>query len=41
MRHLAALEHHVIDRPLGEATTHGEAGVAGPDDHRGDGANGV
>jgi hypothetical protein len=41
MRHLAALEHHVINRPLREATTHGEAGVAGPDDHRGDGANGV
>jgi hypothetical protein len=41
VRHLAALENHVIDRLLGEATTHGKAGVAAPDDHRGDGANGV
>src|SRR5258707_5071409 len=40
MSHLAALQDHVIDRALGEATAHGEAGVPGPDDDGGDGTNG-
>ena len=32
MGDLAALQHHVIDRALREATAHGEAGVPGTDD---------
>ncbi len=34
VRHLAALEDHVVDRALGEAAAHGEAGVPGADDER-------
>ena len=34
VRHLAALEDDVIDRPLGEEVTDRKAGVAGPDDDR-------
>ena len=37
---VAALEHDVIDRPVGEKPARGEAGVAGPDDHRGDALDG-
>ena len=33
---LAALEHHVIDRALGEAAARRQPGVAGADDDRGD-----
>ena len=40
VRHLAALQDHMIDRALGEAPAHGEAGVPGPDDDGGDVANG-
>ena len=40
VRHLAALEHHVIDRPLGETPARREAGVPGPDDDRGDAFDG-
>ena len=36
VRHLTALEDHVVDRALGEAATHRQPGVAGPDDDRGD-----
>src|SRR5262249_34561564 len=32
VRHLTALEDHVVDRALGEAAAHGEAGVARADD---------
>jgi len=28
---LAALDHEVVDRALGEAPAHGEAGMTGPD----------
>ena len=31
--HLTALEHDMVDAPLGEAAAHGKAGVPGPDDH--------
>src|SRR5262249_52018356 len=37
---LAALEDQMIDRALGEAPAHGEAGVAGADDDGGDRAHG-
>jgi hypothetical protein len=40
MRHLTALQNHMVDRALGKATAHGEAGVPGPDDDGGDGTNG-
>jgi hypothetical protein len=30
--HLTALEHDVVDRAVGEAATHGEPGMARPDD---------
>ena len=36
VRHLAALEHHVIDRALAETSARRQAGVPGPDDDRGD-----
>ena len=36
VRHLAALEDHVVDRARGEAAAHGQPAVAGPDDHHGD-----
>ena len=31
VRHLAPLEDHVVDRAVGEAPTHGESGVPGPE----------
>ncbi len=31
VRHLPALEHEVVDRPVGEEPARGEAGMAGPD----------
>ena len=34
--HLAALEHHVIDRALGEAAARRQSGVPGADDDRRD-----
>ena len=40
VRDLAALEHEVIDRPVGQKPADGEAGMAGPDDHRGDALDG-
>src|SRR5215471_9025227 len=33
VRHLTALEDDVVDRAFGEAAAHGQAGVAGADDH--------
>ena len=36
VRHLTALEDHVVDRAFGEAAAHRQAGVAGADDHGGD-----
>ena len=33
VRHLAALEHDVVDRPLREEVARGQPGVAGPDDN--------
>src|SRR5690606_4149872 len=36
VRHLTALEHDVVDRPFAEEVARREAGVAGPDDDRGD-----
>ena len=38
--HLAALEHHVIDRPIAETAAGRQACVAGADDDRGDGFDG-
>src|ERR1044071_5964103 len=35
VRHLTALEDHVVDRALGEAAAHGEAGVPRADDESG------
>jgi hypothetical protein len=35
VRHLAALEYDVVDRPVGEEVAGGEAGVARADDDRG------
>jgi hypothetical protein len=35
IRHLTTFEHQVIDRPVVEASAGSEAGMAGPDDHRG------
>ena len=32
IRDLAALEHHMVDRALGEAAAHGQPGMAGADD---------
>jgi hypothetical protein len=40
MGNLSAFQHHVIDRTLGEATAHGQAGMPGTDNDRGDSANG-
>jgi hypothetical protein len=34
IRHLAALEDHMVDRVLAEAAAHGQTGVAGSDDDR-------
>jgi hypothetical protein len=36
MSDFATLQQDVIDRTLREAAAHGEAGMAGPDDDRGD-----
>ena len=41
VRHLAALEHDMVDRPLAEEVAGGEAGVAGADDDRGDALDGL
>ena len=41
VRHLAALEHDVVDRPVGEEAARGEAGVPGADDDRGDALDGA
>src|SRR6185369_13093425 len=35
VRHLAALQHDVVDRPLGEQAAGGESGVTRADDDRG------
>ena len=39
VRHLAALEHDVLDGAFGEAATDGEPGVTGADDDDVDGAH--
>ncbi len=39
VRDLAALQDHMVDRALGEAAAHGQAGVPGADDDGGDGTN--
>ena len=36
VRHLTAFEHDVVDRPFAEEVARREAGMAGPDDDRGD-----
>ena len=41
VRHLAALEHDVIDRALGETSARRQAGMPGADDDRGDLFDGV
>ena len=40
VRHLAPLEHHVVDRPLGQKVAGGEAGMPGADDDGGEALDG-
>ena len=41
MRHLAALQHDVVDRPLSEEVAGGEAGMAGAYDNCGEALDGM
>jgi hypothetical protein len=41
VRHLAALEHDVADRPVAKEVARGEAGVTRADDDRGDALDGL